>query len=327
MHASGTNSSTTFDADQTFFDDAEQTASPVVGPDAFAAARTLYLSRRGFEVAQVEIDSVELRGAGGLTRPRAGDATGRRDDFVHAAEFCFAKAMLVVPRRYRFAAAVLAARAAVPLFRLTPAYREQELIGFDSPHEIALHFVLNALTRKGTRFDLSISVKGYEVFERARAKGRGVLVVGPHQALTLLLVRHFYERGLDPVVITPDPRMRAGGTCVTVRTLQPSPTFLVSTRSILRRGQLVCAMPDRAEHQGRRTVEFATARGRVIVAPALMQLAARCGAEVIFTEVHLEGRALVGTIAAPSAASADVIIKDFMEFVRARAEIRPSRQG
>lgn len=114
---------------------------------------------------------------------------------------------------------------------------------------------------------------------------------------------------------------------MTVRNVQPSPAFLVRTRSLLRRGELVCAMPDRAEHQGRRTVEFATAKGRVIVAPALMQLAARCGAEVIFTEVHLEGRALIGTIAAPSAASADAIIKDFMEFVRARAEIRPDRRG
>ena len=57
----------------------------------------------------------------------------------------------------------------------------------------------------------------------------------------------------------------------------------------------------------------------------MTQVAARCGAEVVFTEVHVEGRELVGTIAAPSDASAgvaDAIIKDFMEFVRERAEAR-----
>jgi lauroyl/myristoyl acyltransferase len=259
-----------------------------------------------------------------------GEGQGRREDFVDAAERCFASAMRLVPRRRRFAAAVLVARAALPLLRRTNAYRVQERIGFDGPRELALHFVLNALTRRGTRFDPVIDVKGFEELGRAYAAGRGVLVIGPHAALTLLMVRLFYDRGMDPVVISPDPLMRVGGTGVTARTLQPSPTFLVKTRSSLRRGELVCAMPDRAEHHGARTVEFATANGRVIVAPALTHVAARCGAEVVFTEVHVEGRGLVGTIAAPSAASAgaaDAIIKDFMDFVRAREEARSARQG
>lgn len=254
-----------------------------------------------------------------------GDGSSRGSGVIRAAELCFAAAMRVVPRRRRFRAAVLAARAALPLLRLTQAYRAQELIGFDRPHEIALHFVLNALTRNGARFDPVIAVRGYEAFERAYAAGGGVLVAGPHAALTLLMIRHFYDRGLDPVVVTPDPRMRVGGTDVTVRTVQPSPTFLVKTRGRLRRGELICAMPDRAEHHGRRTIEFATANGRVIVAPALMRVAARCGAEVVFTEVHLEGRALAGSFAAPSPASAgdaDAIVKEFIEFVRSFVEAR-----
>src|SRR5687768_8163109 len=113
-----------------------------------------------------------------------------------------------VPPRYRFGAAVLVARAATPLLRLTSAYREQELKGFDGPHEIALHFVLNALTRNGARFHPSVEVKGLEELERACAAGTGVLVLGPHAALTLLMIRLFHDRGLDPVVITPDPGMR-----------------------------------------------------------------------------------------------------------------------
>jgi lauroyl/myristoyl acyltransferase len=205
----------------------------------------------------------------------------------------------------------------------------QESIGFDRPHEIALHFVLNALTRNGTRFDPALTVKGYEKFQRARAAGRGVLVIGPHAALTVLMVRVFYDHGLSPIVISPDPRMRIGGTEVTVRTVQPSPTFLVKTRSRLRCGELVCAMPDRAEHHGERTLEFATLKGPVIIAPALMEVAARCGAAVVFTEVHVEGRKLVGTVTTPSAGSAGIggaITEEFMEFIRARVEARATRR-
>jgi hypothetical protein len=45
-------------------------------------------------------------------------------------------------------------------------------------------------------------------------------------------------------------------------------------------------------------------------------VAARCGAEVVFTEVRVEGRRLVATIAVPAASSARAIITDFISFVR-----------
>ena len=215
------------------------------------------------------------------------------------------------------------------LLRRTSAYREQEGMGFDGPREIALHFMLNALTRGGTQFDPSVRVSGFDEFERARADGRGVLVLGPHAALTLLMIRLFHDRGLDPVVVSPDPRMRVAGTAVTAQTIQPSPTFLVKTRSRLRGGGLVCAMPDRAEHHKARTVEFDTAGGPVIVAPALMHVAARCGARVVFTEVHADaGPVVAGTICAPrDTSSGDAIAKAFMEFVRARAAARAARRA
>jgi plastocyanin len=256
-------------------------------------------------------------------RPEAGVKPDRRR-IIRAAEFWIVAAMRLAPRRYRFGAALMMARAAVPFLRRTSAYREQEVKGFDGPREIALYFMLNALTRNSTRFDPVIDVRGFEAFERAYAAGKGVLVIGPHAALTLLMVRLFYDRGLDPVVVSPDPQMRVGGTTVTVRTVQPSPTFLVKTRSLLRRGEIVCAMPDRAEHHGARTVEFATASGRVIIAPALMRVAARCGARVVFTEVHVEGHSVVaGTISAPDdTSSGDAIAEEFMDFVRARAKAR-----
>ena len=227
--------------------------------------------------------------------------------------------MRIVPRRASFDAALLLTHATVPLFRQTAAYREQEVKGFHSPREIALHLILNALSKNGTRFDLRIAVNGYEHFARAYESGKGVLVIGHHAALTVLMVRLFHDRGLDPIVITPDVRLRVAGTLLTARTVQPSATFLVKLRGRLKKGELVCGMPDRGEHHARRTVEFATAAGQVIFAPAMIEVAARCGAEVLFTEVHAEGRQLVATITSPSAASAGraaAITEDFISFVQ-----------
>jgi hypothetical protein len=115
----------------------------------------------------------------------------------------------------------------------------------------------------------------------------------------------------------------------TAQVVQPSPTFLVVTRTRLRGGKLVCAMPDRAEHIEGRTVEFHTANGRVIVATALMQLAARCEAHVGFFEVHVEESGVVANIVTPSSASAgsaDAITGDFIEFVRAHVAARSAYQ-
>lgn len=235
---------------------------------------------------------------------------------LRTAEFGFALVMRAVPRRYRFDVALSLARFSVPVFRHTGAYREQR---FHSPREIVLHLVLNALTKNGTRFDIPFTIDGYEHVERAYATGKGILLTGHHAALTVLLVRLLGDKGLDPVVITPDVEMRIPGTGLDLRTIQPSQMFLVQMRTKLRGGALVCAMPDRAEHHVQRTVEFATGAGRVIIAPAIIDVAARCGAQVLFTEVRLEGRHLAATIVSPTAnASTAELVDEFVAFVRSR---------
>jgi lauroyl/myristoyl acyltransferase len=237
--------------------------------------------------------------------------------------------MRLIPRRRRFGVAAAMARAAAPLVRRTAAYREQRTLNVDGVREIALHLVLNALTKNGTEFDPLMTVRGFGGLERALAAGKGVLLITPHTALSLLMVRFFHDAGLDPVVIAADPQMRVSGTVTAAQVVQPSPTFLVVTRNRLRGGKLVCAMPDRAEPIEGRTVEFLTANGRVIVATALMQLAARCEANVGFFEVHVEESGVVANIVTPqtaSAGSADAITGDFIEFVRAHVEARSACQ-
>jgi lauroyl/myristoyl acyltransferase len=243
----------------------------------------------------------------------------------HLAGLCFALAMRLVPRRRRFAAAILIARAATPFIRRTEAFRNQRKGNVDGVGEIALYLILNTLTKNGTVFDPVLVIDGYEKIESALAEGKGVLVLSPHTVLSLLMGRFFHDAGLNPFMIAADPLMRISGTTVTAQVVQPSPTFLVVTRSLLRAGKFVCAMPDRAEPSERRTVEFETAYGRVIVATPLIQVAVRCEARVIFFVVHVEKRGIVATIVAPSqasAGSADAVTGDFIEFIRAHVESR-----
>ena len=258
-----------------------------------------------------------------------GNSTHRWYSF-HVAGLCFALAMRTIPRRRRFGAAVLMARAASPLIRRTEAYREQRKANIDGVYEIALHFVLDTLTKNGTGFDPVIAINGYEALERALAIGKGVLLIAPHTALSLLMVRLLHDAGLDPVVVAVDPQMRVSGTRILAQIVQPSRTFLVETRSRLRDGKLVCAMPDRWDHQEGRTIEFDTANGRVIIAPALMQVAARCGAEVLFVETHFDGHRVVANFASPapeSAGSSDAVTRDFIEFVRTHVEARSANHN
>lgn len=253
------------------------------------------------------------------------DLEGHKWPLFHLAARCFAMTMWLVPRSRRFGAALFVARSAVPLIRRTAAYRQQRACKIDDDLDIAVYFVLMALTKTGVAFDPLFVIKGYDEFRRAHAAGRGVMVICPHAALTLFLARLFHDDGLEAVIITADSRMLIGGTRKPAQTLQPSPTFLVTMLGLLRGGAIVCAMPDRAEHHKDQTVEFETAAGPIIIAPALMRVAARCGAKVIFSEMHVEGRGIVATFASPAPTcegSADAITDGFIEFVRTHIESR-----
>jgi len=243
----------------------------------------------------------------------------------HFAGCVFAVGMRLVAQRHRFRLALLFARAIVPVVRRTEAYRLQRACKIDGDIEIALHLVLSVLTKTGVAFDPLFVVSGYDELRKAHAGGQGVLLICPHATLSLLLPRLLHNQGLQAIVIAADPLTRIGGTSKLAHVLQPSPTFLVTMTALLRGGRIVCAMPDRAEHHPRQTVQFETAAGPIIIAPALMRVAARCGARVVFSEMHVEGHAIGAAFIAASAAddpSADVITADFIEFVRAHINSR-----
>jgi hypothetical protein len=74
-------------------------------------------------------------------------------------------------------------------------------------------------------------------------------------------------------------------------------------------------MLDRADREPNTTV-FDTARGPVIFAPALLHVAAQCGAYVAFCETHLEGSRFRGRIVLGSSGTGEGYEREFVEFVR-----------
>jgi hypothetical protein len=233
----------------------------------------------------------------------------------HLAGASLAAAIRLLPRRWRFRAAMLAARAAEPLVRRTEPFRLQRSSRMDGAREIAAHLVLHTLTRNGCEFDPEVEVRGWDDFVRACRDGRGVLLASPHAALGLILLRLFHEYDLPAVTVTGEDE-RIPGTRLRAPTMQPSPAFLIAARSRMRRGEAVCAMLDRAEHQEGRTIDVDTANGPIIVAPALLHVAAKCGARVAFTSMRVDGLHLSGVIDMARGQTVEELTEEFVEFVR-----------
>src|SRR3954471_2602932 len=141
-----------------------------------------------------------LRNLPGHSELERRDIEGHDWPLFHFAGRIFATAMKLVPQRQRFGAALLCARTAVPLVRRTEAYRRQRACKIDSDVEIALHFVLSALTKSGVAFDPLFVVRRYEELRHAQVAGQGVMVICPHAALSLLLPRLLHDDGLEAIV-------------------------------------------------------------------------------------------------------------------------------
>lgn len=232
-----------------------------------------------------------------------------------------ATVMRLLPPRHRFRSAVRLSGAVALAVRHTPHFRQLVRAKLDSSKEIALHLLLHVMTTNDVPFVPEREIDGYDAFLKALRSGRGLLLVSPHASLTLMVLRPFHDDALRPLVIGPDPQMRILGTSVTVETLQRSPTMLLQVRTKLREGRLICTMLDRAEPEPG-TTEFATARGAVIFAPALLHVAARCGAHVAFTETHLEGSRLRARIVMGSSGTGEGYEREFAEFVRSAIDRR-----
>jgi lauroyl/myristoyl acyltransferase len=186
------------------------------------------------------------------------------------------------------------------------------------------------MANSGALFDLEMSVDGAEALDDALKKGEGVLIVAPHALLSLSLFRYLHGIGCVPTIISVAPLVHIYGTRLVVRALQPSPTMMFGLRSVLRDGGVVCAMIDQQRPESQKTIEVATPEGPIYISDALIRLARRCDARVIFTAVRLDKRrGVVLTFGAPVSdlpISAETITADFVTFLQAHMAVVASPQ-
>jgi hypothetical protein len=100
-------------------------------------------------------------------------------------------------------------------------------------------------------------------------------------------------------VVSPE-KMLVLGTIAPVRLIDPTPTFLLQVRKVLQANGLVGAMIDRDVITTRSTFEVTTDRGPVVIADALIHVAFRTKAKIVFHAGYLDGEDVVVTFDVPS---------------------------
>lgn len=244
----------------------------------------------------------------------------RESTLIHIGGRATALAFRAVPRRLRFRAASTFARLIEPLIARTGAYAVRSLHRTDDLREISLDFVLLMLTRYGTEFDPIIEIRGEEILDEI--KGTPAIVISAHMMLGMLLVRVLADRGYDPVVITANREHRLPGTRKLVNMLvAPSTAVLLRARERLRKGALLFSAVDRGSIESaegeRHTVAFEVDGTTMLVSEALVRVAVKQGARVVFLATQMDSRRrVVARLATPEAgAGPDQMLDAFAEYI------------
>jgi hypothetical protein len=205
-----------------------------------------------------------------------------------------------VPPVRRFMAALAVARVLTPVLHRLPIGVRLPRGHTDTLLASTLFSVLSHMHRSGIAFPLPVRVEGPPGLLAPRGDGSGLLVVGPFSALNSLMMRFLHERHPQMAIVTGNRLLYESiGAAAAIPVIGRSAAFMVSVRQALARGMLVAAMIERWE-SGRRTVEFATAAGRMLAADALIRLSARCGAGLCFAAIRLDAEGtLVVALGAP----------------------------
>lgn len=232
--------------------------------------------------------------------------------FPDAVRFAGSLAFRLLPRSWRFRAAVRFSRLVRPIVARTNAYANRRRLMTDSLGETSLDLILTELTRRGLEFDPVIEIDGIE-HSLERADGP-CLVAGAHTMLNTLYSRYLYDNNVAHGAITAQD-MCYRGTRVPVDAIVPSPAFFFEVRRRLRQGVSVCGLLDR-DAPGRRMSEFETVGGKLVLSHALLQLALRMNVRIIFfgTRMRDDDR-IVTTLRPAEATTVEGVAAELAQFV------------
>ena len=233
--------------------------------------------------------------------------------FPNGVRILVSLAFRLLPKSWRFRAAVRFSRLVRPIVARTNAYLNRCQLMTDSLGETSLDLILTELTRRGVEFDPVIEIDGIEHSPRPGDE-RPCLVAGAHTMLNTLYSRYLFDMKIAHGAITAD-EMCFRGTLVPVDAIIPSPAFFFEVRRRLRQGVSVCGLLDR-DIPGRRTSEFETTTGKLILSHALLQLALRMNARIIFfgTRMHDDDR-IVTTLRPAEASTVEGVAAEMAQFV------------
>ena len=244
----------------------------------------------------------------------------------HAAALAFGHALRLLPRRLRWPALLKASRLAAPLIPRADGGGAPGM-GIDSWRDIALWRLMMAAAASGLQYDPRVEQRGLEHFERALASGRGVLLAAPHSLLGYVLLRLLRERERVPVAIASGPDVPIFGTSDPARIIPVSEAVLADAVRTLRRGEALCAMIDRPGPEPN-AFELRTLLGPLYISDALLRLAFRERAAILFCTARIEAGRLVVTWSSPSpTAGADSLGSEFASFVTDRIAEGHGRDG
>jgi len=183
----------------------------------------------------------------------------------------------------------------------------------DNLGETSLELILTELTRRGVEYDPVIEFDGEEHLPRPGDE-RPCLLACAHMMLNSLIARHLYDTHVPFAGMTAEKGMRYPGTRVRVDAITPTESPLIKARQRLSRGGHVSSMIDRDVAE-RRTLGFETVNGPLFVSTALLQIAVRMDARVIFFGTRLRGDRVVMTLREAEETSVEGQAAEFARFV------------
>jgi hypothetical protein len=226
-------------------------------------------------------------------------AIRHRWPFWHAALRTLGLAMRALPRSYRFPVAVFLARLLVPLVRRTKMFGERRKAVVETPVEIVLYAILDALDRVETQFEPRLKITGFELIRTSIGSAKGVLLIGARTMLGHAFLRYLHDHGHSVRLISPDP-CRLFGRATSLPTISLGLKFFLEVRDHLKKGEIVVAATDRGRARRARTLSVETREGTIHFATPLIEVAINAKADVIFMRATLETDTIAIELSRPS---------------------------